>query len=245
MGLRPGRCYRDKERAYTRLAVRVHKRNYIGAAPGLRIRQFNMGNSEKKYSHVLDLHVEKAVQIRDNALESARTLVNRHLVKFIGKDNFFFKVRVYPFHILRENKMAQGAGADRISQGMSHSFGKAIGRAIRTKKNQIVFSVLVNKEHIDAAKKALLKVKNRFPCGVKVKVHTDIKSIGTLPRKTKLRMIEEKAEEEKKEEAMVAEEKKIGEAKVEGKEEKTEEKKEAGKEEKPSEDKKEEKTEKK
>ena len=56
MGLRPGRCYRSKkDRAYTRLAVTVHDKNYIGAAPGLRVRQFNMGNSLREFSHILDL----------------------------------------------------------------------------------------------------------------------------------------------------------------------------------------------
>ena len=116
MGLRPAKCYRtQKDRAYSRIAIKVHKRNYIGATPGLRIRQFNMGNPLKKYDTIVDLIVDdEGMQLRDNSLESVRLAVNRYLVKSVGKDNFFMRVRVYPYQILRENKMATGAGADRV-----------------------------------------------------------------------------------------------------------------------------------
>src|SRR3989338_285696 len=111
MALRPGRCYSElKDRAYTRLAVKVHRKNYIGAAPGLKTRQFNMGNPQKEFSHILDLLVTDHVQIRDNAIESIRIAINRYLAKKISKDGFFMKIRVYPHIILRENKQAQGAG---------------------------------------------------------------------------------------------------------------------------------------
>ena len=82
MGLRPGKCYTEKkDRAYTRLATKVHRRNYIGSAPGLRTRQWNMGNPGKNYDTIVDLVVDEGVQIRDNAIESARITINRFLVK--------------------------------------------------------------------------------------------------------------------------------------------------------------------
>jgi large subunit ribosomal protein L10e len=37
---------------------------------------------------------------------------------------YSFKVLVYPHNVIREHKMAQGAGADRISRGMSQAFGR-------------------------------------------------------------------------------------------------------------------------
>lgn len=232
MGLRPGKCYRRIKRAYTRFAEVVPRKNYIGATPGRKTRQFNMGNPLGKYTHILDLKVEEAVQIRDNAIESVRILVTRGLTKAIGKDAFFMKIRVYPYHILRENKQAQGAHADRIQKGMSHPFGRPIGRAIQTRKGLKILSVLVAKEHVDAAKKILLKTKARMPSEVSVRVSTDIKSIGTLPRKVKVEeeKVEEKAGEAEGAEAKEGEKGKEG-AKAEagkGKDAKADEKGKAG-----------------
>src|SRR3989338_1322240 len=97
MGLRPAKCYRStKDRAYTRLAIKVHGKNYIGASPAMKIRQFNMGNPIKEFSHILDLVVLSEVQIRDNAMESVRVAINKFLNKRLGKENYFMKIRVYP-----------------------------------------------------------------------------------------------------------------------------------------------------
>ncbi|MEM0359952.1 MAG: 50S ribosomal protein L16 [Candidatus Diapherotrites archaeon] len=221
MGLRPGHCYSTlKDRAYTRTAVTVHEKNYIGTSPVVRIKQFNMGNPAKNYSHILDLIAEEPAQIRDNAMESARMAVNRYLHNKAGKENYFMRIRVYPYHIMRENKQAQGAGADRVSQGMSHAFGKPIGRAIRIKKGQVLISVLVDEANIETAKSGLLRANSKIPCKCKVKVHTDTESIGTRPRAVKI------AEAEKKETEGVTAAETTETAKEEkaGKEEKKEEK---------------------
>ena len=55
MGLRPGHCYSKSvnKRAYTRVAKKVHSKNYVGGVPGIRIRQFHMGFGGKDYSHVV------------------------------------------------------------------------------------------------------------------------------------------------------------------------------------------------
>ena len=225
MGLRPGRCYSSLEqRPYTRVAIKVHEKNYVGAIPPLRIRQFNMGNPRKKYTHIADLVVEKGVQIRDNAFEAARICINRFLNNKIGKDNYFMRIRVFPHQVLREHKQAQGAGADRVSQGMSHAFGKPIGRAVRVRKGQVVISVLAMEENMAIVKKALLRAKDKFPCPISVKIHTDVESIGTRPS----HVIEEVTvlEEKKKEEEEKAEEAESKEAKEEKSKEEAKEKKE-------------------
>jgi len=206
MGLRPGRCYSNKSktskkkgtkwkvtrgfrkpakqnRAFSRIAIKVPDKNYIGAAPALRIRQFNMGNAKGKYDIIADLVVKEGIDVRDNAIESARQSINRKLVKVLGKEGYFMKVRVFPGNILRENKAAQGAGADRISQGMSLSFGKPIGRAARVKAGQVIYSVLFNKGKEVEVKDALMRARTRFSCSVKVNFHDNLKSIGTLPAK--------------------------------------------------------------
>ncbi|MFH1588044.1 MAG: 50S ribosomal protein L16 [Candidatus Diapherotrites archaeon] len=202
MGLRPGHCYHDpdKDRAYTRYAKRVPKKNFIGAVPGLRTRQFNMGNAQKQYEKLINLIIDERILIRDNAIESIRMLINRKLVKLLGKDGFFIKIRVYPFHILRENKQAQGAHADRIQTGMSHAFGKAIGRAVRAKKGQALLSVLALEKDVKNVKEILKGAKSRLPCKVKIEVTDDIKSIGSLPKKKKFLAEEEKKEETTEEE---------------------------------------------
>lgn len=215
MGLRPGRCYksakkpikgnassgrgfrkaRKQKRAYTRIAIKVPRRNYIGAAPALKIRQFNMGNPKGKYDTVAELVVKEGFDLRDNAIEAVRMTANRKLVKDLGKDGFFMKVRVYPSNILRENKAAQGAGADRVSQGMSQSFGKPIGRAARLRKGQVVYSVLCKKNQKEIVKEALMRAKSKFPVSVEVKFHKDIKKIGTTPTKSREDKVVEKKEE--------------------------------------------------
>ena len=239
MGLRPAHCYRSlRDRAFTRVAITVHQKNFVGAAPALRIKQFNMGNPAKEYSHILDLCSAQAMQVRDNAIESARIAINRYVQGNLGKENYFMRIRVYPFHIMRENKQAQGAGADRVSQGMAHSFGKAIGRSVRVKKGQVLASVLVDEAGVETAKEGLLRASSKLPCKVSVKIHTDVKSIGTRPRAAKIREAEEKeAEEEAREKEEKVEKKGEKEEKAEAKEEvekkgeeKPEEKKEEGKE---------------
>ena len=229
MGLRPGSCYRSKaDRPYSRTAVKVHRRNYIGAVPGIKTRQFNMGNPAKKFTNILDLVVGEHVQIRDNSIESARIAINRYLHNKLGKEGYFMKIRIYPFNILRENKQAQGAHADRIQTGMSKAFGKPIGRAARVRPGQKIISVLVDEPNIKIAKEALLRAKSRMTCTVKVKVGTDVERIGTRPKAVKEVVIEKKEEEKKTEEgkkkAKGEEEKEEAEGeKAKGKEEKKEE----------------------
>ena len=211
MGLRPGHCYSSKkDRAYSRYAVKMHRKSFVGAIPGLKTRQFNMGNGRKQFSHVLDLKVEEHAQIRDNAIESVRMAINRYLNKSLGKDGYFMKIRAYPFQVLRENKQAQGAGADRVSSGMSHSFGRNIGRAIRVRPGQKIISVLVDEEDVETAKKALMRANSLIGVKLSVRVGTDVESIGTRPKKTRDMIKEEK---EKEAEKKVAEEAKEGEAK--------------------------------
>lgn len=221
MGLRPGKCYRTHSKpSYTRVAVKVHKRNYIGSTPGVKTRQFNTGNPLKKYSHIVDLIAEEKVQVRDNSLESTRVAVNRDLTKHVGKESYFLRIRIYPYQILRENKQAQGAGADRVTKGMSHPFGKPIGRAARVRVGQKILSILVNEEHLKYAKDALTKVKSKLACKTSVRVGQDIESIGTLPKRIKKRMEAKEKEEEKEGEETKEEVKGKGKKEEKGKESK-------------------------
>ena len=80
------------------------------------------------------------------------------------------KVKVYPHHILREHALASGAGADRFSSGMAHSFGKPVGVAARVKKNQVLFQVEVDKQNLPLAKQALERASKKLPCSCTIQV---------------------------------------------------------------------------
>src|SRR5204863_395883 len=98
-----------------------------------------------------------------NAIESARQSANRVLETALGKNGYFLRTKIYPHHILRENPLASGAGADRMSTGMAHNYGKPIGVAAQVKPGQSIFEVHTNKQHIDLAKKALKRASYKLP----------------------------------------------------------------------------------
>ncbi len=151
------------ERAYTRKS-KYRSKSFIRAAPRNRIIRFEGGNIKKKFEYQLDLVSKELVQIRDNAVEAARQTSNRFLERNVGKTEFFSKIRIYPHHVLRENPLASGAGADRMSTGMKKSFGKNIGIAARVKVGQVLWTLKVNKPHVEFARKALLKFSHKLPC---------------------------------------------------------------------------------
>lgn len=141
MGLRPARCGREpKKVAWTRFSKRRPRKSFIKTMPHKELNVHRMGTNKKDYTAVYHLAPKEAIVMRDNALESARQSANKVLeTKLPG--NYYFIVRPYPHHIVRENKMVAGAGADRIQKGMRQSFGKPTDRAARLSKNQEIFTV--------------------------------------------------------------------------------------------------------
>ena len=172
MGLRPGRCYRKHQRPYTRQSIRVPKKGYVKGVPKPKITEFELG-TKANYEFRLFLTAERPVQIRHNSLESARIRAVQVLEKNIGRGNtFFLKVRVYPHHVLRENALATGAGADRFQQGMRQSFGKPIGTAAQVDVGQKIMEIRVNKAGITTAKMALKKAAYKLPTPCRVLVES-------------------------------------------------------------------------
>lgn len=162
-------CYRHLERPHTRKS-KYRKKSFVRGAPVCKIVKFHTGNLTSEFSHRLDLSVTVDLQIRDNALESARLTCNRTMEKAIGKNNFRIHVRVYPHHVLREHALAAGAGADRFSSGMAHSFGKPIGNACRLKAGQKIISIHVNEQNLDLARTALKKANHKLPCNCRISI---------------------------------------------------------------------------
>lgn len=160
-------AWRRLERPFTRRS-KFRKLNFVRSAPTNKIVKFNMGSPSTEFPMKLVLNVENDIQLRHNSLEAARQTTNRYLEKKIGRASFHFKVRVYPHHMLRNNPLAAGAGADRMSTGMARSFGKVVGIAAQVKKGQTVFEVGIKPEHIQFAKDALTRAKNKLPCSCRI-----------------------------------------------------------------------------
>jgi large subunit ribosomal protein L10e len=161
MGLRKGHCYTKVKRAYTRKSKYKNK-SYVKAVPFNKVMKYDMGDNKKVFPVEVNLRTKQAIQLRHNALEAARVVVHRHLVDTLG-NNFRLKLKLYPHHVLRENKMLTGAGADRMQSGMQRAFGKPVGIAARLKKGQIVFSAFVDKEYVDVARSTLMMARHRLP----------------------------------------------------------------------------------
>ncbi len=158
--IRPGHCYTPMKRAYTRKS-KYSKLSFIRAPPTSKVVKYEYGDLKKSFPVEVNLVAKEPMQLRHNAIESARTVVIRRLDS-LGA-NYMMRIRIVPHHVLRENKMISGAGADRLQKGMQKSFGRAIGLAAQVKKGKTIFSVYVNKEGIATAKKALEAATYRLP----------------------------------------------------------------------------------
>ncbi|MBU7005049.1 MAG: 50S ribosomal protein L16 [Theionarchaea archaeon] len=157
MPIRPFRCYRKPDaRPYTQY-------KYIRGVPGSKIVTYEMGARIEKFPVKATMYSAESGQIRHNSLEASRVMANRYLMKETGKNGYHLKILTFPHHILRENAMATGAGADRYQTGMRGSFGRPVGYAARVKEDQALMTVWVyaNKEGI--AREALRRAKMKLP----------------------------------------------------------------------------------
>jgi len=163
MSRKPGSMYR-----YVRGQLTTRK-EYMGGIPNPRITQFMNGNRQASFPVKLSLVSDEQCQARHGALEAARITSNRFMEKKVGLTNYRLHVLVFPHVILRENKQATGAGADRVSQGMRSSYGKIVSSAARVKRNQSVITIETQPQFVKIAKSALRKagMKLPSPCHVK------------------------------------------------------------------------------
>jgi large subunit ribosomal protein L10e len=134
-----------------------------------------MGNTGGEFDVELSLIGLERCQIRHQALEAARIASNRDMTKNVGRQNYHLRIRVKPYHYLRENKMISGAGADRVQDGMRKAWGKVIGIAARVKPNQALITIRVNPRHIKQAMQALKKAAPKLPTPVFDKIEPEVK----------------------------------------------------------------------
>jgi len=164
MARKPGSMYRTTHGQATT------RKEYMGGIPASRITQFDLGNKTADFPIQVDLSVNERCQLRHNSLEAARITANRYMEKSVGAANYHIKIRVYPHNVLRENKQATGAGADRVSQGMRSAFGKNVATAARVKQHQKIMTVSTTEQFYKQAKDALRKAGMKLcsPCTVTV-----------------------------------------------------------------------------
>ncbi len=173
MALRKGSAYSKRyARPYTRVSKKRTK-SYIKTVPNSRIVKFKMGDQKGfdagEYPVQLQLISKENCQIRDNSIEAIRQYLNRFLQIKVGKE-FYLEVKIFPHHILRENKMLTGAGADRMQTGMSRAFGKTMGRAALVKQNQVLYIVGVKTTKAETTARALIRsIKARIACKTSIK----------------------------------------------------------------------------
>jgi large subunit ribosomal protein L10e len=186
--LKPAKTQREPRRAWTRTAKRKVKKAFVRGVPDSRLRSFDMGFAKPKDCEIeMDLISSEHLQMRDNALESARVMANKVLEKNIGRDFYYFKVRVYPHQCIREHSMLTGAGADRLSSGMRRAFGRPIGRAAVVKKGQKIFTIYTMKQFEKHAKEALRRAAMKLSGSPKIVVKdiTKKKPVKLMPGKKK------------------------------------------------------------
>jgi large subunit ribosomal protein L10e len=149
MARRPARCY-------TKIAGPPYTRKkYIRSIPGSKITSFEAGNKKGTFPVSISLYTKEACQIRHVALDALRMMSNRHMSRKAGAENYHLIIRIYPHHVLRENKMMTFAGADRLQEGMRRSFGKPMDVCARVRANQAVITIHTFPQHVEKAKRAL------------------------------------------------------------------------------------------
>lgn len=162
MGIRPARTMRDMDKLpWTRYSRSKPRKSYIKAMPHADLHQFRMGNMKDDYDLEVHLVCQEPIIIRDNSIESARQTANKVLEGAMA-GNYFFQVNSYPHHVIRENKMISGAGADRLQKGMRQSFGRPTDKAARINAGKSIFSVYTYRANLLNVKKAFGRAKRKL-----------------------------------------------------------------------------------
>ncbi len=158
--LRRAKCYRRIKRAYTRKS-KFNKLSFVKAIPPLKIIRFTMGDQRKSRPYRLSLISLQDIQLRQNSIESARVFINKHLHDNLGL-NYFFRILIYPHHVLRENRMLTGAGSDRMQKGMQRAFGSPVGIASQVRNGQKIFEVQLDEKDVNIGRRLFKKVTARL-----------------------------------------------------------------------------------
>ncbi len=194
-----GKNYRSASgQAYTRM-------KYIHGSPNPKVSKFNMGDLSTHFARRVHLNARERVQIRHNALESARVSANKVLVDRYGETGYRLQLCVYPHIILRENKMIATAGADRLQEGMRRAFGKPTGRAARVENGQSILIIYVQEDGVETARKALETAGSKLPMKTRIVVEEMPGAVEEIPVAVKQTLVSSEETPTTAEETAVAE----------------------------------------
>lgn len=146
--LRKWCAYRKVERPYTRWS-KSRKKAFVKSRPGKKVIKFDMGDIKGGHAQFplhLTLVTKDTAQMRTNSIEASRITGLKRLERKLGRSGFYFRIRAVPHQMVRENPLAAGAGADRLSTGMKHSFGKIIGTSCQVHEGKIIYDLFMKKE---------------------------------------------------------------------------------------------------
>ncbi len=173
MAIRKALSYSSKPaRPYTRKSKKKHK-SYIKSIPFSKIVKFEGGDKKayeaKKHPYEVSIYSEEWSQVRDNAIEACRQFLIKNL-ETQAPGQFYLEVKMHPHHMMRENKsVAAVAGADRLSSGMTRSFGTVIGRAALVNKGkQMILVSCVDDRVARIARDTLSQLKSKLPCRTRI-----------------------------------------------------------------------------
>jgi large subunit ribosomal protein L10e len=163
VGIRPAKtCRKINKVAWTRFSKRKPRKSYVKAMPHTNLLNFHMGNRvSDSYDVNYELVAKHDVQLRDNALESARQAANKYLEKTIP-NQYYFHLRVICHNVIRENKMIAGAGADRLQKGMRAAFGRPTDRAARIREGQPILTIKTKKTNETHIREAMRRMKAKM-----------------------------------------------------------------------------------
>jgi len=149
------------------------RKKFIHRVPDNKVLKYNMGTYKPDYTHVVEIKSDRQIQIADVALEAARKVAGKVLeeAEKAGKvKGYLIEVKAHPHHILREHRVIFGAGADRLSQGMTLAFGSSRGSAARVSEGQVILSVSTYEQHTEFVKSVLKSVVKKLPCTYSIAV---------------------------------------------------------------------------
>jgi len=172
MAIRKASAYtRYVGRPFTRTS-RNKSKSYIKTIPTSKVVKYHIGNQKDfrdgKHPFIVRCVAEKRVHIRDVAIEAARQSLTK-VMDEKASGQYYLAVKIFPHNFLRENKTAAGAGADRMSTGMTQSYGIIIGRSARVFSGQDVFFIsCANEKSARIARDALKAIRAKMPCETRI-----------------------------------------------------------------------------
>jgi large subunit ribosomal protein L10e len=178
--LRKWCAYKKVERPYTRWS-KVRKKAFVKSRPGKKVIKYNMGDiilGDEQFPIHLTLVSKDLAQIRTNAIEASRITGLKRLETKLGRKGFYFRIRAVPHQMVRENPLAAGAGADRLSTGMKHSFGKIIGTSCQVKEGKIIYDIFLPKGQEEFGRSVLKLMSKKLP--IRTRIEVDYRKVVAL-----------------------------------------------------------------